>query len=147
MDGGGKTSAWGVENIATHFSRHHGVCIIEFGHNDQWGETPIAAADTAANLITMAKYVEGLGANAIIGIVAGTTTDWTGTYVPTIEAACSSAGVSYVKLYDAVDTSPGNGEPETLAEAYVAESVHPNVAGHTAMAAALWSKICELGWV
>jgi lysophospholipase L1-like esterase len=146
-DGGGKTSAWGLTNIASYFSRHQGICVIEFGLNDIAGE--IAAADTASNLIAMYTYVAGLGAQGIVGLVGGDAT-WRTTYLPTIESALTSADVPFVRLYDAIDSTPGNGTAEAIDEDYIADlpgGAHPNTEGHRLMGIALWTKLSSLGWV
>lgn len=146
-NGGSMTSTWGYDNIASLYPPHGArATVIEFGLNDVGAS--IAKETTAENFIGIDTYIKSRGGNCLIGLVSGgeNSTAWRETYIPYIQAALDTAGVQYVKMYDAVDTTPGNGTPETLSGDYIADGSHPNAAGHKLIGAAIWAKLTALGW-
>ncbi len=150
MDGGSKTSAWGLANIATHYDNETYYCIM-FGLNDVNPIQGISAQDTLNNLLGMYNYANTENTTPIILIRTLSTPVPERPYreyayarevLTLIQEGLRAESIPFVRAYDAVDTVPGNCIIDEADTAYlVTDGVHLNVAGHRALADYLWASL------
>jgi len=148
LDGGSTTSAWGLANFATH-GQYEGTeperVFIMFGTNDRY--YGLTGLQTAANL---AGIYEGYTANGTSAYVlihplkSENGHEWNiyenqYSNITIIETNLTERGIPFVKMYDAIDSNPGNGSPDEVNSTLYYDSVHPNYEGHTLMGEFLWA--------
>jgi len=146
-DGSGKTSIWGLANVATH--PLYGVprkSFTLFGAND-WNYT--TGEGTCENLIGIADSQSAAGSipYILINTVFNTTRFWNSTYseqwakIYAIEACLDARNRSYIKAFDAVDSIPGNGIPDEINESLMRDVVHPNTEGQRLIGEYVWAHL------
>ena len=145
MDGGGMEASWGIANWATHYRPGTKYVFIEFGLNDLAHNIP--ASTCVNNIITMHNWAQDNGTVAIPIIQSlmtyrGDAYEVLTTqraYIAAVQAGLDAAGIQYIKGYDAVDTIPGNGVPDSPNTAVMAaDGVHLNIEGHRRLGELIW---------
>src|SRR5665647_449614 len=148
MDGGGMEASWGIANWATHYRPGTKYVFIEFGLNDLAHNIP--ASTCVNNIITMHNWAHDNGTVAIPIIQSlmtyrGDAYEVLTTqraYIAAVQAGLDAAGIQYIKGYDAVDTIPGNGVPDSPNTAVMAaDGVHLNIEGHRRLGELIWSTV------
>ncbi|MFA5408298.1 MAG: PKD domain-containing protein, partial [Bacilli bacterium] len=145
IDGGSRTSAWGLANIATHYDNETYYCIM-FGLNDDYYE--IYAQQRLENLLDMYNYVHTEDTTPIILIQTLMVPDGRAfceyTYqrenLTQIQEGLRALDIPFIRAYDAVDTIPGNciiDEADTTY--YAPDGVHLNASGQRALADYVWA--------
>lgn len=153
IDGGSKTSDWGLANIATHPGSAYNVTnqYIMFGANDRaLGETGLT---TAQNLESMYNILltNGTTPKIMMPTVATVTgTEWTRLVnqqdnITIIQNYLTSKSIPYIKAYDAIDSVPGNGVPDASNTSLLFDYIHPNKEGHSILADYVWSHAPSTG--
>jgi len=147
MDGGGKSSSWGAAQIGLHLRPGTKIFIIMFGTNDERIDPEV----TADNLIAMKDYIEAHGADAVLCIpplereqpgIPGSSQESQQRRIAVVEGILASRNVIFVRMYDAIDSIPDNGQLDDLAgEYYADDGIHPNREGHRRMAEMLWQHL------
>jgi lysophospholipase L1-like esterase len=147
-DGSGMTSMWGLNNIATHSNAENE--FIMFGVNDRGGYH-LTGLQTAENLASMYNYLQANGTKPYILIntlVANDTYTGSNTSVQQrdnitiIQNNLSERGIPFVKMYDAIDSIPGNGVPDEIdPDLLGSDGIHPTYDAHTIMATYLWNHL------
>lgn len=135
-DGGSMTSTWGLTHIASYGSNADHVFIM-FGDNDPGAG--INAATSAQNLEGMYYTVLNRGDTPYIllpPIMSSGTLD-----LATIGNTLAANGTPFIKMYDALDSVPGNNQLDSYDGAYMSDGVHPNATGHQLMADYLWDQL------
>lgn len=144
MDGASKTSSWGLENFESHFPKGVRYFIIFFGANDR----DIEPSVTASNLIEMKEKVERRNATAIIVLsplvnpnekLPNTTVINQTARLLAIQQILDGKNISYVKMYDALDSIPKNNRIDSLnLSHFTSDGIHPGKQGQKRMAEYLW---------
>jgi lysophospholipase L1-like esterase len=134
MDGGGKTSRWGLDNIDNHYSPGTTYFIVMFGNDAYFG---INGTETGQNLLEMYNYASMNGSIPII-------------LMPTLRNPATDIDISYnismtqdylneneipfvtMYKYDGSDLFSYVGT-------YQPDNVHPNKTGHLFMGRHLWN--------
>lgn len=143
FDGGGQTSTWGLNNLHMHYHPGNEYFIFMFGANDcikggpppsvtannlveiynrtySNGSTPILCLQTLMSPGSVSYSIQKLSINAIISI-------------------CETYSISYVKMFDAIDSIPWNGRLDDWnSNFFSGDNIHPDVAGHKEMSKFLW---------
>lgn len=139
-DGSGKTSTWGVEHMGEH---PYGIVpqytFIAFGFNDKVINSSFTSEETAANMITMYNFYKNNGSIPYILIQpVSNKTSYRIKDIAIIQNILTKNNISFIKMYDAVDLIPYNGNPEVSNPMYVPDTIHPNTAGHSLIADYIW---------
>jgi lysophospholipase L1-like esterase len=135
----GRTSTWAWENLPDYYNPGMHYFIVFFGSNDL--RRGINGTATGQNLADIYAYVRAYGSTPVIVIppLRYTDEDWDQAPDFAITTAFLSArGIPYVTMYDALDSSPGNGKLDSFNGTYMPDGTHPNMTGHARMADYLW---------
>ncbi|HEC82417.1 MAG TPA: hypothetical protein ENI53_00845 [Thermoplasmatales archaeon] len=153
MDGGGKTSFWGLDNFASHYNPSNTYFFIFFGRNDLRDADGVSETKEqyASNMLEMYNRSVENGSITylllpLISLTEGysssprvVTHDMEIEWITYAQQQYEKFDVKYIKLYDAIDSDPWNGRIDTHNSSYfTTDGVHPNLSGHQAMAEFIW---------
>jgi PKD repeat protein len=147
IDGYGQLSSWGASNIASYYPNPKNY-IIMFGTNDM--QTGRPAGTAASNVATMYNYAISHGSKCVVLVPPLIVQDanqyhnltYQKKWLSDFESNLTSLSVQYAKAYDSLDTNPGNGVPDNANNSlYLADGVHMNSAGQTAIGNYIWNYI------
>lgn len=145
FDGYGQLSQWGIDNVESYYPNSKNYLIM-FGSNDM--QTGGSAAKAAANVVAIYNYVTARGAKGLIMVPPIMVQDanpyhnitYQRQWLTDFEKNLST--VPYLKAYDAIDTVPHDGIPETANSSYyLSDGVHLNSAGQEALGNFIWDEI------
>ena len=149
VDGGSKTSTWGLTNWATHVTNYAWMTFEAFGVND--GYQGIPATTTAQNKLDMFNLTEAQGSEdhywVCIATLCGNTTGDLAWWWPiqlnqqnVTVALLESYSIRYIPLWDSIDLVPWDGHVQLPDKAYYYDDgpVHPNESGHQNISALAW---------
>lgn len=148
FDGGGMDSQWGAANIKYHYSRNMRFFIYMFTND---GETNLTANQTIDDYLTIYNFVKQNGTIPIpcipiltkrSGYLSYTLENQTAS-IQSLESALDSRSIFYVKMYDALDSIPDNGQFDAINITYLPDGIHPNKTGQQLMAGYLWNAISQ----
>lgn len=144
MDGSGKTSLWGWENIETHYNKNARIFVYMFTNDP----SEMSINQTIEYYILIHNYVNK---NSTVGIpiIPILTNRPYAAYnlsnqkirIKELESALEKQNIYYIKMYDALDSVPNNGVPDEINTTYLSDNVHPNKEGQRIMGQYLWSKL------
>jgi len=146
FDGYGMNSEWGIENIGSHYPYPKNYLIM-LGSNDM--QTGISAANAAKNVEAIFNNVTAWGSKGIVVIPPMMGQDenpyHNTTYVKHwliyFENNLSSS-VPRIKAYDALDSNPGNGEPDAInTRYYLSDGTHLSAEGQMALGNFIWDNL------
>jgi PKD repeat protein len=149
-DGSGRYSSWGLANFATHPGNPFpSEVYILFGMNDKhYDET---AEFTYLNLEAMYNAYTDKGSDTRILIetlAEDGQGDWS-TYanqrarIEKIQNYLDAKSIPYIKIYDAIDSNPGNCYPDEVNMSLMYNSRHPDTEGHRLMGDYIWAGTCR----
>jgi lysophospholipase L1-like esterase len=159
-DGSGRTTDWAVQNLQAHYksgTRYFFYMFTNDGWRDETGnfaKTDFPINKTVDNYMAIYNYVKANGTTPI-PLLPIITPRFNGVYynvslqqdrIRALEAEFDRRGIFYVKMYDALDSSPGNGIPDCYNgydQFFFDDGVHPNVIGNRIMAEYLWIQISQ----
>lgn len=148
FDGYGMNSEWGIENIGSHYP-HPKNYLIMFGSNDM--QTGMSAASAAENVMNMYNYVTARGSCGLVIVppmIGQDANEYHNTtyqkqWLTDFENNLSSS-VPYIKAYDALDSNPRNGVPDTINTSYyISDGKHLNAAGQAALGNFIWDYLAD----
>jgi PKD repeat protein len=150
IDGSGEYSSWGLANFATHPGNPYPLNVyILFGMNDKhYGET---AEFTYLNLEELYHEYTDNGSDTRILIetlAEDGQGDWS-TYaiqrarIIDIQNYLDAKSIPYIKIYDAIDSIPGNCYPDEVNMSLMYNSRHPDTEGHRKMGEYIWAGTCS----
>lgn len=143
-DGDAQMTSWGITNFATHYDNED-YYIIAFGVNDM--HSNVTSEVCANNLITLSNWAEANGSIPIVQVNTLMVEDgsyvhnytYQRTFISEVESRLTAADVEYIKGYDAVDTTIGDGIIESPNTSfYRSDLVHFNKTGQVALADNIW---------
>jgi len=150
IDGGGKTSWWGSSNFISHYSSENKYIIFMFGANDDQEiyEGYKSISDHVQSMLDIYNQILETGSTPILCITPlkqNNTKDkpWNNyndmtSRMQALMDTCENYSIPYVKIFDALDSNPGNGKIDYWDSKYYCDHVHPNKNGHRKMAEYLW---------
>jgi PKD repeat protein len=149
-DGSGMYSSWGLAHFATHPGNPFpSEVYILFGMNDKhYDET---AEFTYLNLEAMYHAYTDKGSDTRIVIetlAEDGQGDWS-TYanqrarIEKIQNYLDAKSIPYSKIYDAIDSNPGNCYPDEVNMSLMYNSRHPDTEGHELMGEYIWAGTCS----
>jgi lysophospholipase L1-like esterase len=147
FDGGGMDSQWGVEHLDSHYTKNMKVFVYMFTNDPQTG---LKVTDTVQDYLTIYYYVSNNGTIAIpcmpilqsrAGYPFTYSIEWQSDRIRVIESEFDKRGIYYVKMYDALDSVPGNGQIDDINTTFMPDGVHPNSTGQRIMGQYLWEHI------
>jgi lysophospholipase L1-like esterase len=140
-DGAGCTADWGSSVMISHIRPGMKKVIVMFGTNDIRNNKTYT--ETFNNLSIIRNYARSIGADCTIMICPMTEDDgidpfkavaYQRAWIEGLQNMLDSAGISYIKAYDQIDTIPFDGIPEAADHAYYYNAYHPNAAGQLRIA-------------
>lgn len=145
MDGAGQSSAWGLQHVNKYLPREgrNKVFFFAFGANDRRDfHGNLSAEETVANLAAIYEVVEPYADQVIIGVtVLHACPSWDlpmlvqRQWLSDVEAGLAERGLPFVRLYDALDSNPGNEAPDAWEETHFADCIHPDMDGNAQLGA------------
>jgi hypothetical protein len=137
-DGSGKTSCGGLQTIGEHYSRNITYFIYMFT-NDQFHISSPEA--TAYCYMGIYEYVtmNGTVAVPVIGPLRAVDIPEQLNHTRTLQDYLDVTGIPYVKMYDALDSIPGNGVVDGFVPGHYEDGTHPTHEAHGLMADYLWT--------
>jgi lysophospholipase L1-like esterase len=147
-DGAGMSSDWGLAQVNNAFHNNGTQFYVMFGVNDM--NNVQTGLQVGQNLDQICDAVEMNGSTCHILIKTMAAEDGFGygyaNYTmqqdnDTIiqNYLTSTAGRTYIKAYDAIDTIPCNGVPDKWNSSFMTDSLHPNTLGHEYIARYVWN--------
>jgi len=148
MDGGGMNSSWGVEVLPSHYDKKIRYFVYMFT-NDGW--TNIPDNETVRNYLAIYDYVHRRGSIPVPCMPVFSKRPSSSEYtvenqtrrIQILESALDERGISYIKMYDALDSVPMNGIPDDIDTTYMADGVHPGREGQKILGQYLWQELLK----
>lgn len=147
-DGGGMDSQWGATNVKYHYGQNMRFFVYMFTNDAAYG---LPINKTVENYLTIYNVVKQKGTIPVpciqILTYRPTSLDYNlenqTTRIHALESAFYNSGIFYVKMYDALDSIPDNGQVDAINTTFMPDGVHPNKTGQQVMAEYLWSEISQ----
>ena len=141
IDGSAKTTQWGLENFVANCNDKQDYIVFEaFGFCDEYFE--IDPQETAQNKVEMYNLSKELNIKSyFVCIPVRTMYSWDieYEYIEATENLCNRFNISFIRLYDAVDSIPYNEQFDEHNSSYFADGIHPNEHGHAVVAIYIWN--------
>jgi lysophospholipase L1-like esterase len=148
FNGGGQTSTWGLNNLHTHYNPGNEYFIFMFGVNDCIKGEPSLSV-TAKNLVEIYNRTNANGSTPVLCIQTLVSHSSVSYSIQKLRinatiSLCETYSIPYVKMFDAIDSVPWNGELDDWnSDFFSGDNIHPDVLGHKEMSRFLWFFINE----
>jgi hypothetical protein len=150
MISGCKTTKCGYEGLDTIYKKRMKYFIYMFVTNDNvFLVNDMTVNDTINYTMKTYDYIAANGSVAIPCIPPLVNDIWV---IPidqqierihAMESAFDARGIFYVKMYDALDSIPGNGEVDGINTTYQPDGTHPNLTGQRILGDYLWEQMSK----
>lgn len=144
------SSLWGVQHMVEYPQGNitPKYTFVTIGINDRRLDPSYTANQTADNLKTMYDYYNSKGSTAWVLIEPMNGTSQTGWSTEAsqrdnttkIETRLKEFNVRFLKIYDAIDTTPGDGILQISNVSYAPDYLHPNKLGNSLIADYIWNE-------
>jgi len=150
MISGCKTTKCAYEGLDTVYQKRMKYFIYMFATDDFiFAVNDMTVNDTITYYLKIYDYITANGSVAIPCIPPLVNDIWIPPAdrqierIHAMESAFDARGIFYVKMYDALDSIPGNGEIDGLNTTYQPDGAHPNLTGHRIMGDYLWEQMSK----
>ena len=139
-DGSGQMSCWGFDNITSHYNKSIREFIYMFTNDEFHLYTPELTAYCYTRIYTYVSANGTLAVPVLATLRTGNQSEQA-QYLQIVGQLLDMEGVPYVKMYDAIDSEPGNGLLDGFNATNYVDGVHPTSAAQRLMADYLWRYI------